>query len=65
MQNRSKFSSRKRPVLECQRGTANNVRQIYSRSKRCENLHALLHAEQGSKAERESPPVCETGCRNP
>ena len=65
MQNRSMFSSRKRPVLECQRGTANNVHHIYFRSERCENLHALLRAEQGSKAGRKSPPVCKTECRNP
>ena len=65
MQNRSMFSSQKSPALECQRGTSNNVHQIYSRSERCGNLHALQGAEKDSKAGRESPPVCETGCRNP
>ena len=65
MQNRSMFSSQKCPVLECQRGTSNNVHQIHSRSERCDNLHALQGAEKGPKAGRESPPVCETGCRNP
>ena len=53
------------PVLECQRGTSNNVHQIHSRSEWCGNLHALQGAEQGPKAGRESPPVCETGCRSP
>ena len=48
-----------------QRGTSNNVHYIYSRSERCGNLHALQGAEQGPKARRESPLVCETGCRNP
>ena len=65
MQNRSMFSSQKCPVLECQRGTSNNVHQIHSRSERCDNLHALQGAEKGPKVGRESPPVCETGCRNP
>ena len=65
MQNRLMFSSQKRPVLECQRGTSNNVHQIHSRSERCGNLHALQGAEKGPKAGRESPPVCETECRNP
>ena len=65
MQNRSMFSSQKCPVLECQRGTLNNVHQIHSRSELCGNLHALQGAERGPKAGRENPPVCETGCRNP
>ena len=65
MQNRSMFSSQKRSVLECQRGTSNNVHQIHSRSERCGNLLALQGAEKGPKAGRESPPVCETGSRNP
>ena len=82
MQNRSMFSSQKRPMLECktvqcsvhksvqcwnvkgERRTI-NVHQIHSRSERCVNLHALQGAEKGPKAGRESPPVCETGCRNP
>ena len=42
-----------------------NVHQIHSRSEGCGNLHALQGAEQGPKAGRESPPVCETGCRSP
>ena len=65
MQNRSMFSSQKRSVLECQRGTSNNVHQIHTRSERCGNLLALQGAEKGPKAGRESPPVCETGIRNP
>ena len=65
MQNRLIFSSQKRPMLECKRGTSSNVHQIHSRSEWCGNLHALQGAEQGPKAGRESPPVCETGCRNP
>ena len=59
------FSSQKRPMLECQRGTSNHVHQIFSRSERCGNLHVMQGAEQGPKAGRESPPVCETGSRNP
>ena len=39
--------------------------KFHSRSEWCGNLHALQGAEQGPKAGRESPPVCETGCRNP
>ena len=65
MQNCSMFSLQKPPLLECQRGTSNNVHQTYSRSERCGNLHALQGAEQGPKAGRESLPVCETGSRNP
>ena len=42
-----------------------NAHEIHSRSEWCGNLHALQGAEQGLKAGRESPPVCETGCRNP
>ena len=47
------------------RGTSNNVHQIHSRSEQCGNLHALQGTEKGPKAGRESPPVCETGRRNP